>query len=135
MRRVSSLLLVLVLVLPVLSWAGDIPLVAGTLVPAAAAKVNYEHDRNGNVKFKIETKHLAPPDQLTPAKNAYVVWVKPTDGPPQNAGVLRINNDPEGSFSCTTPAKAFNLSVTAEDSPSVTQPTGPEILHGSIQAK
>ena len=110
-------------------------MVTGTLVPAAAGKINYEHDRNGNVKFEIETKHLAAPDQLTPAKNAYVVWVKPTDGPAQNAGVLKINDNLEGSFRSTTPSQSFDISVTAEDSPSVTEPTGPEVLHGSVQAK
>jgi hypothetical protein len=54
-----------------------------------------EHDRNGNVTFTISTKHLAAPERLTPAKNSYVVWIRPTDGQPQNAGALRINNELE----------------------------------------
>jgi len=109
--------------------------VASSLVPAAAGKLSYEHDRNGNIKYEVEVKHLAPPEQLTPGKSTYVVWVKPRDGQPQNAGVLRVNSDLEGSFKGTTPEKAFDLVVTAEDSPTVSQPTGPEILHGSVQVR
>ena len=105
-----------------------------SIVPGAVAKAKYEHDRNGNIKFSISTEHLAAPQQLTPTKNDYVVWIIPRDSQPQNAGVLKVNNDLKGSFSGTTPAKVFDLKITAEDSPSVTQPTGPEIFHGSIQA-
>ena len=108
-------------------------MVASPIVPAAQGKLSYEHDRNGNIKFKIETKNLAAPEQLTPAKNAYVVWIVPRDGQPQNAGVLKVNNDLQGSFSSTTPAKAFDVKVTAEDNPTVSQPTGPEIFHAGVQ--
>ena len=115
-------------------WAGEIPLATSSIVPGAAAKVKYEHDRNRNIKLAISTEHLPGPQQLSPAKNDYVVWIIPRDGQPQNAGVLKVNNDLKGSFSTTTPAKAFDLKVTAEDNPSATQMTGPEIFHGSIQA-
>jgi anti-sigma-K factor RskA len=71
---------------------------------------------------------------LTPAKNDFVVWIIPRDSQPQNAGVLKVNNDLKGSFRGTTPAKVFDLKITAEDTPSIAQPTGPEIFHGSIQA-
>ena len=135
MRRVSFMILVSSLVLCVSVWAGEIPLVASSLVPAATGKVSYEHDRNGNIKFRISTEHLAAPERLTPAKNSYVVWIKPSDGQPQNAGVLRVNNDLEGSFSTTTPAKAFDILITAEDNPSIAQPMGPEVFHGGIQVR
>jgi hypothetical protein len=76
---------------------------------------------------------LAAPERLTPAKNSYVVWIRSNDGQTQNAGVLRVNNNLEGSFTTTTPIKAFDVVITAEDSPSVSQPSGPEVMHGSIQ--
>jgi hypothetical protein len=115
------------------AWAGEVPLVASSLVPAAAGTISYEHDRNRNIKLEIKTKHLAAPERLTPAKNSYVVWIRSNDGQTQNAGVLRINSDLEGSFTTTTPVKAFDVLITAEDSSSVSQPSGPEIMHGSIQ--
>ncbi len=135
MRRASVLTLIVGLILSVAAWAGEIPLVASSIVPAASGKVSYEHDRNGNIKLQIQTKNLASPERLTPGKNAYVVWIEPRDGQPQNAGVLKVNNDLDGSFSTTTPSKAFDIKVTAEDSPTVSQPTGPEIFHGGVQTR
>ena len=131
MRRL--LVCLLAMFLSGLVWAGEIPLVASSIVPAAAGKISYEHDRNRNIKLEIKTKHLASPERLSPAKNSYVVWIRSNDGQTQNAGVLRINSDLEGSFTTTTPMKAFDVLITAEDSPSVSQPSGPEIMHGSIQ--
>ena len=131
MRRLLSCLIVALLCTA--AWAGEIPLVASSLVPAAAGKISYEHDRNRNVKLEIKTKHLAEPERLTPAKKSYVVWIRTNDGQTQNAGVLRVNSDLDGSFTTTTPAKAFDVLITAEENPSVSQPSGPEIMHGSIQ--
>lgn len=133
MRRAGVLTLIAGLILPVAAWAGEIPLVASSIVPAASGKVSYEHDRNGNLTLHIETRNLAPPARLTPAKNAYVVWIQPRDGQPQNAGVLKVNEDLNGSFRTTTASKAFDIKVTAEDNPTVSQPTGPEIFHGGVQ--
>ncbi|HKU23495.1 MAG TPA: hypothetical protein VJQ50_20960 [Terriglobales bacterium] len=135
MRRASLAVSITVLLVGLAAWAADIPMVAGSQVPAAAGKISYEHDRNGNVKFTVSTKNLAAPSQLTPAKNAYVVWIEPRDQQPHNAGVLTVNDNLEGSFSSTTPSKTFNVVVTAEDSPTVTQPSGPEILHGTVQVR
>jgi anti-sigma-K factor RskA len=135
MRHASVLTLIVGLILSVAVWAGEIPLVASSIVPAASGKVSYEHDRNGNIKLQIQTKNLASPERLTPGRNAYVVWIEPRDGQPQNAGVLKVNNDLDGSFSTTTPSKAFDIKVTAEDSPTVSQPTGPEIFHGGVQTR
>ncbi len=135
MRRASLAVPIAVLLLGLAAWAADVPMVASSLVPAATGKLSYEHDRNGNIKFHVSTKNLAAPSQLTPAKNAYVVWIEPRDQQPQNAGVLTVNNNLEGSFAGTTPQKTFNVVVTAEDNPTVTQPSGPEILHGTVQVR
>jgi anti-sigma-K factor RskA len=135
MRNASVLTLIAGLIFSVAAWAGEIPLVASSIVPAASGKVSYEHDRSGNIKLHMQTQNLAAPERLTPAKNAYVVWIEPRDGQPQNAGVLRVSKDLRGSFSTTTPSKSFDIKVTAEDNPTVSQPTGPEIFHGGVQTR
>ena len=135
MRRTSLAVTIFGLVMCVAASAGEIPLVASTLVPGASGKVSYEHDRSGNIKLHMQTQNPAAPEQLTPAKNAYVVWIEPRDGQPQNAGVLRVSKDLRGSFSTTTPSKSFDIKVTAEDNPTVSQPTGPEIFHGGVQSR
>lgn len=135
MRRASLAVSICLLFLGLAAWAADVPMIASSQVPAATGTLSYEHDRNGNIKFTVATKNLAAPSQLTPAKNTYIVWIEPRGQQPQNAGVLTVNNNLQGSFSGTTPYKTFNVVVTAEDSPTVTQPTGPEILHGTAQVR
>ena len=135
MRRVSLVIWIAVLLISVAAWADDVPMVAGSMVPAASGKISYGHDRNSNTKFTVETKNLAAPTQLSPSKNAYVVWIEPRDQQPQNAGILKVNDNLQGSFSATTPYKTLNVVVTAEDNPTTTQPSGPEILHGTVQVK
>jgi len=133
--RATLLGMIAILVLSVAACAADIPLMASSLVPGATGKLSYEHDRNGNIKLAIATKNLASPGELTPARDAYVVWIEPRDKQPEKMGVLKVNNNLQGSFRTTTPYKAFDVVITAEDSPTVTQPTGPEILHGSVQVR
>ncbi|HLK33343.1 MAG TPA: hypothetical protein VKT29_09650 [Terriglobales bacterium] len=135
MRRASLIVSVAVLLIGLAAWADDVPMVASSMVPAASGKVSYNHDRNGNTKFTVSTKNLAAPTQLSPSKNDYVVWIEPRDQQPQNAGLLKINNNLQGSFSATTPYKTFDVVVTAEDNPTATQPSGPEILHATVQVK
>jgi hypothetical protein len=72
------------------AFAGEVQLIADQSVPAATGKINFEHDKNHNIKFHIDTKHLARPESLTPPKQAYVVWIQPRGKDPQNAGVLSL---------------------------------------------
>jgi len=118
-----------------IAFAGEVPLIADPSVPGATAKIDFEHDKNHNIKFHIEAKHLARPDSLTPAKTAYIVWIQPRGKDPEKAGVLTVDQNLEGSFRGTTPYQTFDVFVTAEDSPNVDHPTGPQILKGTVQAQ
>ena len=131
MRYIATLLIALLLSLVALG--DEVPLTASELVPAGQGKVSFEHDKNKNTRFKLETKHLARPNSLSPAKSNYVVWVKPRGKDPQNMGILTLNDNLEGSLTGTTPYQDFDVIVTAEDSPSIDHPTGPEVLHGTVQ--
>ena len=117
------------------AFAAEMPLIADPSVPAASGKINYEHDKNHNIKFHIDTQHLARPESLTPAKQAYVVWIQPRGKDPQNAGVLTVDQSLKGSFRSTTPYPTFDVFITAEDTPSADHPSGQQILHGTVQAQ
>ena len=80
MRRTSLAITIFGLVMCVAASAGKIPLVASTLVPGASGKVSYEHDPSGNIKIHMQTQNLAAPEQLTPARNAYVFGSSPVTG-------------------------------------------------------
>ena len=115
--------------------AADVPLIADPSVPAASGRIHFEHDKNGNLKFHIDTRHLARPTALTPGKSVYVVWIQPPGKDPINAGVLTVNDQLVGSFRGTTPYPGFDVFVTAEDSANVDHPSGPHVLHATVQAK
>lgn len=104
-------------------------------VPAAEGRAILDHDRNGNQRVTIKVKHLAKPENLSPAKEKYVVWIQPEGQDAQNAGVLRVNDDLEGEFRTATPFKKFDVFVTAEDGGTVSMPTGPEVMRQHLQSK
>jgi hypothetical protein len=104
-------------------------------VPAAEGRAIVEHDRNKNIQVTLEVRHLAQPQSLAPAKGTYVVWIQPEGQAASNVGVLRVNEELKGDFRTTTPYKKFDLFVTAEDSPTVSSPSGPEIMRQQLQDK
>ena len=89
-------------------------------------------DKNGNSKVKITVEHLAKPENLTPSRNAYVVWFQETQGSLESQGQLKVNNDLKAEFETTTPLKNFRVLITAEDDASSKTPSGPEVLRANI---
>jgi hypothetical protein len=49
-------------------------------------------------------------------------------------GQLRVDDNLQGEFKTPAPAKNFDIFVTAESGPTVTQPTGPEVLRQTVNA-
>jgi hypothetical protein len=112
--------------------AKKFPLTADPIVPAAKGEAELGKDKNGNSKVKITVEHLAKPENLTPSKNAYVVWFQEAEGSPEPEGQLKVNNDLKAEFETTTPWKHFRVLITAEDDATAKTPSGPEVLRASI---
>ncbi|MBV9505228.1 MAG: hypothetical protein JO323_09525 [Acidobacteriia bacterium] len=127
------IVLALVVLSASLGLAKKYVLTPATIVPAAAGELEIGTDKNGNTELKVRVRHLAKPEGLTPAKSAYVIWIQQTGGTPERAGLLKVNSKLEGSFETTTPYKAFDLSITAEDDPNLKSPLGPEVFRGSVR--
>ena len=107
-------------------------LTPATSVPAATAKADITHDSNGNTVVNLDVKHLAKPENLTPPASVYVVWVQPRDAAPIKQGQLQVNDDLSAHFRAPTTYKTFRLFVTAEQSASVTSPSGEQVLSQEI---
>ena len=135
MQRIFLALVLVVSCLICVALAGDVPLIADPSVPAAAGNIDYLHDKNHNIKYHIDTKHLARPNSLTPAKQVYVVWIQPRGKDPMNAGELRVDDKLNGSFRGTTPFQTFDVFITAEDSANAEHPSGPPLLKATVQAQ
>jgi len=112
--------------------AKKFPLTAAAIVPAAAGRAEVGTDKNGNSKVKITVEHLAKPENLTPPKDAYVVWFQESEGSPEPEGQLKVNKDLKAEFETTTPWKNFQVMITAEDDPTAKSPSGPEVLRTTV---
>lgn len=92
-------------------------------VPAAAGQVSVSTEKDGNHTVDIKVEHMAEPQKVFEGTNTYVVWLIAPGSPPTNIGVLPVDKDLKGSLETKTPFKTFRVEVTAESSPSATQPT------------
>src|SRR6266478_6588141 len=119
-QRRLALVLTLTFVFAVAVWGREDRLTNTGLNPAAQGKISTETDRNGNTRVHVEVKHMASPAALSPAKQAYAVWVQPRGQSPELLGVLRVNDDLESSLNASTPQKDFDVLITAEDTPNPT---------------
>jgi hypothetical protein len=109
------------------------PLTADKSVPAARGQVDVGQDKNGNTKVEIEVEHLAPPENLSPPRSAYVVWFQERGAEAVNQGSLRPNKDLKANFKSVTPLKTFDILVSAESDPSAKAPSGSDVFRASVQ--
>jgi hypothetical protein len=100
--------------------------------PAAQGIATLKHDKNGNLTVDLKVKHLAHPQNLTPPKSTYLVWIQPSNGEVHKLGELRVNDKLEGEFKAPVATSNFQILVTAEDGPTVTQPSGAEVLRQTV---
>jgi hypothetical protein len=110
-------------------------LVSTGVAPGAEGKIITNVDRNGNTEVEVQVKHLANAQKLTPAKQAYVIWVQGRGKDPEPLGTLRVNENLEGSLKATTPYKAFDIFVTAEDKMQPEAPSSTVVMRGSADIK
>src|SRR3954469_9316651 len=90
------------------------PLTAASTVPAARGEVDVGRDKNGNTRVKVDVEHLASPENLSPPKTAFIVWIQERGGEPLNQGQLKVDKKLKATFETVTPVKNFDLFVTAE---------------------
>ncbi len=97
-------------------------------VPAALGEAKVSTDRNGNSVVKVEVEYLAPPENLAPPKQLYVVWAQTPNGRFVNLGQMIVGKTRVGKFTGVTPLNEFRLVVTAEDTAATVTPSKQEIL-------
>lgn len=128
-----ALLCTVVFAVATVGWAKNYHMSATKIVPGAAAEVNVEKERNGNVQVEVSVKHLAKPGLLTPPANSYVVWIQQQGSPAQNQGELRIGNDLKGELKSTTTLNNFNVFITGETDAQAKTPSDQLVLHAIVQ--
>jgi hypothetical protein len=134
-QRTVTLFLLFSFLLATAAWGREDRLTNTGAAPAAEGKVITDTDRNGNTGVEIEVKHLAMPQSLTPAKQAYLVWVQPRGKDPELLGALRVNENLEGSLKAATAHKTFDVLITAEDNMKADTPSSMVVLKGTVERK
>ncbi|MEZ4293953.1 MAG: hypothetical protein R3B70_03170 [Polyangiaceae bacterium] len=114
------------------SSAQMVPMVSGPQTPAAMGTVTFKPTENGNLEVSVSVRHLAYPERVAPGAVAYVVWIQPHGGAPQNVGALVVRDDLTGQLTTVTPHQAFELYITAENDPAASAPRGPRVLTSVI---
>ncbi len=133
MQKIYTVCIAFVLLCGVAHAGKKFPMTAATIVPATRGEVEVDNDNNGNTKIKMNVEHLAHPESLTPPETAYVVWLQERNGTPENQGRLKVDKKLKASFETVTPARNFDLFVTAEQDALAKTPGGPEVLRATIQ--
>jgi hypothetical protein len=103
------------------------------LSPAATGEINTNIDRNGNVEVDLKAEHLAQPTALRSPGEMYVVWFQEPGKPATNQGQLRVNDDLNAELKATTPARHFEVIVTAERDVAATMPSSAVVLRATVQ--
>lgn len=91
------------------------------VVPAAELDLKLYQDKNDNYSIELHVENLALPQDLTPAKQTYIVWIVSGKGN-FNAGQLLIDKNLKGTLSAITPYKPISIIISAENDPQATYP-------------
>lgn len=89
------------------------------IVPGATGYAKIKKDNNGNNSVKVKLYNLASPDQLTPPRLAYVVWMMINDNQNKNIGRITsergISRTKKATLETVTVSKPTGFFITAED--------------------
>lgn len=130
-----ALLIAIAFLLTTAAWSREDKLTNTGMDPGAQGTVVTSTDRNGNTEVEIRVKHLASPEALVPPRQAYLVWAQPRGAQPELLGVLKVNEDLEGSLKATTTQKNFEVLITAEDAVKAEVPSSSVLLRGAVERK
>ncbi|MGH9415298.1 MAG: hypothetical protein ACRD01_01595 [Terriglobales bacterium] len=121
-----------VLLLAAPAPAQKLVLAPSSVVPAANIQLQLGRDDNGNTTVDLKAKHLAQPSSLSPARTVYVVWVQPSDGPPQRKGLLKPDNGLNAEVQFITPEQHFELIISAENNDAPATPSGTVVARSTV---
>ena len=98
------------------------------VVPSASGAVKVSTDNNNNYSVSLKVKHLANPENLTPPRKEYIVWMLTGDNQTRNLGRLKVSGSLSGSLETVTTFKPVSFFVTAEDDATTITPGTSVIL-------
>lgn len=104
-----------------------------SVVPAARGDVKVKKDGNDNYLIKVDIANLSEVKRLTPAKQAYVVWLVDAQETAKNIGQINsssamLSSKLKASFQTVSSTKPHRIFITAEDDAATAYPGSTVIL-------
>ncbi len=104
-----------------------------SIVPAATGKVKVKEDKNKNHSVEVNITNLASPENLSPPKKTYVVWMVTDNSVTKNIGQIRtssglLSKAKKASLNTSSSFKPTKIFITAEDDGTITYPLGETVL-------
>ncbi|UHG94279.1 hypothetical protein [Spirosoma oryzicola] len=129
MKHIKSIMMALSLIAGLSSCTPKMTFRNSTIVPSASGTVQVKTDKNKNYVLNIDVQNLAPPKNLTPSKNTYLVWMTSNESSTKKLGQLNPSGKVlKATLSATSVDKPQEVFVTAEDNVDIQFPDGPTIL-------
>ena len=123
----TSLFTTAFLILTLPSCSRKMTFQTSQVVPAATGSVKIKKTNNDNYQVDVKTMHLAKPENLTPPKSVYVVWLRTEDNNVRNIGMIKsssgfLSNTLKGELMATATSKPTSVFITAENDGNVQYP-------------
>lgn len=132
LMSIAPLIFCLALIWPFGGGGRTVHMMAGSVTPGARGTVNVDTGNNGNTTLDVKAHALAPPSSLSPAENAYVLWIQPPDREPVNHGRVQVDQHENAELHVKTPYKRFKVFITAEQNAQAHMPMGPKVLSAEV---
>lgn len=126
----GGLLVLLMMGSPGVATAAKFRLAPSPEIPAAQGTVQLSNTKNGNVRIKLNVKHLALPGAISPGAEVFVFWARGLmpGAQAQNLGALIVDKNLNGKLTAITAMPSFDLFLTCEQAQTVTVSALPELL-------
>ncbi|WP_381525568.1 hypothetical protein [Spirosoma soli] len=133
MKTVNSIVFALIMAFVLSSCATKMPFTTSTIAPAATGAVKVKKDKNENFSISVDVFNLAAAKDLTPSRNAYVVWMEAGREPTKNLGQISpstglFSKTLKASLNTTSITKPDRVFITAEDRVDIRYPNGEVVL-------
>ena len=129
---IASFLIIAIMMLTLPSCNRKMTFQNSRVVPAASGSVKIKKTKNDNYEVDVKTMHLAKPENLTPPKRVYVVWMRTEDNSVRNIGMIKsssgfLSNTLKGELKATSTSKPTSFFLTAENDGNIQYP-GDEVV-------
>lgn len=129
MKTSKSIALICLFVFTMSACSTSMNFLTSSIVPAASGSIRTSKDKNDNYTLSVDVRNLAEPKNLTPAKEAYIVWMEDGRNAVKKLGqIIPSSKSLKGSLSATSVTEPTRIFITAEDGIERQNPEGQIIL-------